>query len=300
MQENLKLAWPNTLNCKKKEVNKFPYPKNIAVIKDIIKRSNELKDQVIVLKIPSEIINHEELFTSFAEAIQLIEMCGAKIYIIHEHIDLKKSSLSSIFSKNLIKEINKMELSSSIMVEILSNYINKLIVTKLSSVGCYAIGLSGKDANLIQARKSKLSHRRTENQDVIDIGFISEPIIINPEILLNFEDHNIIPVISPVANDDQAYTHLLNADTTAAAISSALGADHLILTYEAPKTFELEIKLQDIDTLKLMLADNNNFVKRELIDIAISALENNTGCVHFINSKIPNSVLFTVLGTSYK
>ena len=56
-------------------------------------------------------------------------------------------------------------------MEILSSYVNKLIVTKLSSIGCYAVGISGKDANLLQAKKSKLSHRKIVNHDVINIGF---------------------------------------------------------------------------------------------------------------------------------
>lgn len=77
-------------------------------------------------------------------------------------------------------------------MDILSSYVNKLIVTKLSNEGCYEVGILGKDTNLLQAKKSKLSHRRVANRDVIDIGFVSEPIIVNPEILLNFEDSNIL------------------------------------------------------------------------------------------------------------
>ncbi|GAA5251834.1 hypothetical protein KNCP2_01220 [Candidatus Rickettsia kedanie] len=59
-------------------------------------------------------------------------------------------------------------------MEILSSYVNKLIVTKLSSIGCYAVGISGKDANLLQAKKSKLSHRKIVNHDVINIGFFKQ------------------------------------------------------------------------------------------------------------------------------
>ena len=113
-------------------------------------------------------------------------------------------------------------------MEILSSYVNKLIVTKLSNIGCYAVGILGKDANLLQAKKSKLSHRKIVNHDVINIGFLSEPIMINPEILLNFEDNNIIPVIAPFASDDQEKTHLLNVNLTVATIASALSAEHLI------------------------------------------------------------------------
>ncbi|WP_253308098.1 MULTISPECIES: acetylglutamate kinase [unclassified Rickettsia] len=300
MQENLKLVWQNASNRKKKETENIPSLKNIITIKDIIRRGNEIKDQVIVVKLSSTIINNNELLTAFAESIQLLEMCGAKISIIHDHIDLENSPLKTLVEDNLNDRIGAMAHNNPIIMEmILSGYVNKLIVSKLCSVGCYAIGISGKDTNLLQAKKSKLSHRRTTNQDVIDIGFISEPIMINPEILLNFEDNNIIPVISPIANDEQENTHLLNADLTTAVISSALSADHLILPYESSKSLAPDIKAQDVNVFKSMLNDNNNFIKAELIEIAVNAIENNIGCVHFISNTTPNSVLLTMF-TKYK
>ncbi|MCC8368834.1 MAG: acetylglutamate kinase [Rickettsia endosymbiont of Oxypoda opaca] len=300
MQENLKLVWQNASNRKKKETENIPSLKNIITIKDIIRRSNEIKDQVIVVKLSATIINNNELLTAFAESIQLLEMCGAKISIVHDHIDLENSPLKTLAEDNLNDRIGAIAHNNPIIMEmILSGYVNKLIVSKLCSVGCYAIGISGKDTNLLQAKKSKLSHRRTTNQDVIDIGFISEPIMINPEILLNFEDNNIIPVISPIANDEQENTHLLNADLTTAVISAALGADHLILPYESSKSLAPDIKAQDVNVFKAMLNDNNNFIKAELIEIAVNAIENNIGCVHFVSDTAPNSVLLTMF-TKYK
>lgn len=300
MQENLKLVWQNASNRKKKEIENIPSLKNIITIKDIIRRSNEIKDQVIVVKLSATIINNNELLTAFAESIQLLEMCGAKISIVHDHIDLENSPLKTLAEDNLNDRIGAIAHNNPIIMEmILSGYVNKLIVSKLCSVGCYAIGISGKDTNLLQAKKSKLSHRRTTNQDVIDIGFISEPIMINPEILLNFEDNNIIPVISPIANDEQENTHLLNADLTTAVISAALGADHLILPYESSKSLAPDIKAQDVNVFKAMLNDNNNFIKAELIEIAVNAIENNIGCVHFVSDTVPNSVLLTMF-TKYK
>ncbi|MFY9589814.1 acetylglutamate kinase [Rickettsia endosymbiont of Halotydeus destructor] len=295
MQEKLSLVWQNASNCKKKEIENIPSLKNIITIKEIIRNSNKIKDQIIVLKLPAVIINDAGLFSAFIESVQLLEMCGAKISIVHDHFDLENSPLKSLIDDNLNDKISTIAHNNPIITEmILSGYVNKLIVSKLCSAGCYAIGISGKDANLLQAKKSKLSHRRAANHDVIDIGFVSEPIIINPEILLNFEDNNIIPVISPIANDDQENTHLLDADMTSAVISSALSADHLIFPHELPNSLALDTKIQDINILKSMLNDNNNIIKRELIEAAINAIENNIGCVHFVNSTTPNSVLLTM------
>lgn len=301
MQENLKLVWQNASNLKSKEIDNISELGDITIIRDIITCSNELRNQAIVLKLPINIIINEKLFASFIESIKLLEMCGAKIYIIHDHIDLGNISLISQLDKNFSKNFNKVSENSSvdnpIMMEILSSYINKLIVTKLNNKGCYAVGISGKDANLLQARKSKLLHRRVANRDVIDIGFVSEPIIVNPEILLNFEDSNIIPVITPFANDDQEKTHLLNVNLTAATIAVTLGAEHLIFPYEMSqifREFQYNMKIQNANLLKSMLNDSNHYLEEELIKIAIKVIESVGNNVHFVNSKIPNSILLTM------
>ena len=92
MQENLKLVLQNASNLKNKEIEDISELNSVTIIKDIIS-SNDLKNQVIVLKLPVTIIINEKLFTSFIESIRLLEMCGAKIYIIHDHIDLGNLSL---------------------------------------------------------------------------------------------------------------------------------------------------------------------------------------------------------------
>ncbi len=121
--------------------------------------------------------------------------------------------------------------------------------------------------------------------------------MINPEILLNFEENNIIPVIAPFASDNQEKTHLLNVNLTVATIAFVLSAEHLILPYEilqVSEIFPYNIKIQDINLLKSMLDDSNNFIEEELIKRAVDALENNNGYVHFVNSEVPNSILSTM------
>ena len=230
MQKNCNLVWQNALNYKEKEDNGFPHIKDTALIKDIIRRSSEIRDQVMVFKLPSLIIGDDKLLTSFAEIIQLLDSCGIKIFIVHDHTDLVNDTLKLFGCDEKFIDIIKVAdyKSSQIMEMVLSGYINKRIVSKLCSLGCYAIGISCKDANLIQAKKSKLLHRRDANKEVIDIGFISEPVIVNPEILINFEDSNIIPVIAPVASDEKGNTHLLDVNMTASIIASSLNAEHLV------------------------------------------------------------------------
>lgn len=299
MPKNYNLVWQNASNDKQ-EANKGLIPPksldlNIPLIKDIIRQSSVIKDQVLIIKLPAGIIENDELLTNFADIINLLDNCGVKIFIVHDHTHLVNDTLKLFgFDEKLINNIKVADYKSSQIIEmVLSGYINKRIVSKLCSVGCYAIGISCKDANLIQAKKLKLSHRRATNHDVIDIGFISEPVMINPEILMNFEENNIIPVISPVASDENGNTHLLDVNLTASLISSCLVADHLILFYEEPG-FVQDFKVEDTNVLKEMLEVINEPTVIGLIEAAYTALQNNTHCVHFVNAKSPDSMLLSM------
>lgn len=131
MQENLKLVWQNASNLKSKEIDNISELGDITIIRDIITCSNELRNQAIVLKLPINIIINEKLFASFIESIKLLEMCGAKIYIVHDHIDLGNLSLISQLDKSFSKKFNKVRENSSIdnpiIMEILSSYVKNLL-----------------------------------------------------------------------------------------------------------------------------------------------------------------------------
>ncbi|XVN42882.1 MAG: acetylglutamate kinase [Candidatus Rickettsia vulgarisii] len=297
MQKSCNLVWQNASNYKEKENKGFTRIRNTVLIKDIIRRSSEIRDQVLVFKLPSLIIDNDELLSGFAEIVHLLDSCGAKIFIVHDHTNLVNNTLKLFGCDE--KFINNIQVadhkSSQIMEMVLSGYINKRIVSKLCNLGCYAIGLSCKDANLIQARKSKLSHRRASDQDVIDLGFISEPIIINPEILVHFEDNNIIPVISPVASDENGNTHLLDVNLTTSVISSSLDADHLVLLYqESEFSWTKSLRVRDIDMLREMLNDNNESKIISLLEAAVNAIQGSTDSVHFINATNPDSILLSM------
>ena len=118
--------------------------------------------------------------------------------------------------------------------------------------------------------------------------------MINPEILLNFEENDIIPVISPVASDEKENTHLLDVNLTASMISAALDADHLVLLGDKSPLCEKNLKIRDIYTLREMLRNDEYPKETGLIEAAISALENSTDCVHFIDGSSPDAILLSM------
>ena len=263
-----------------------------SLIKNIITRASEIRDQVLVIKLAPVVIQCDELLANFIDNIRMLNICGAKIIIVHDYTNLVADTLKLFGLDDQF--INNLQISNyqrdQIIEMVLSGHINKLIASKLCDHGCSAIGISGKDGNLMQAKKSKLFYKRASEQDIIDIDFISEPIMINTEILLNFEDINIIPVISPIANDENGRTHLLDANLTASMIASSLGADHLILPKDDGLLGNQNLIIQEAQILKQILQVNNNNVCT-LLKSAIYALENNTNHVHLIDVSIHDAVL---------
>lgn len=266
------------------------------LIKNILINSSEIKGQVVVIKLPSSIIEDDNLLSNFTENIKLISTCGAKVFIVHDHTNLVQDTLNLLgFDQKLINNLTVVDHKSAQIIEmVLSGYINKLIVSRLCNTGCIAVGISGKDGNLIHAKRSKSLHK-VMGSKVIDIGFISTPIIVNPEIILSFEESNIIPVISPIASDINGNTHLLDVNATASVVSSALDADHLVFLGDGKMFGESYWKVSDIQTLqKLKSSVDNNDKVMSIIDASIASIENSANLIHFVNAQTPDSILLSI------
>jgi acetylglutamate kinase len=294
-QKNFNIVWQNTLANKSKNKEDAFSISATNLVKNIIMRSSEVKNETIVVTLPTSIIQNHDLLTNFLENIYLMSECGAKIFIIHDYTDLVNDTMQLFgYEEKIIDNSKVADHKSAQLIEmVLSGYVNKLIVSKLCNLGCYAIGISGKDANLIQAEKGKRLHRVSTNKDVISTGFSSsKPITINPEILLHFEDSSIIPVISPIASDENGHTHLLDINLTASIIASALDSDHIIFPcddYSSSKG----LKTRDINVIKNVLNSVNCSQRSTLIEAASNVIEN-SAYIHLVNAKLPDSVLLSV------
>lgn len=296
MQKSCSLVSASILN--KQEKTSLLSTNSTNLIKSIMRRSSEIRDQVITIKLPSAIIASDELLTNFAENVQLLSVCGAKIFIVHDYVGLVEEALRVFgLDEEFVSSIKLSDCRSTQIIEmVLSGYINKLIVSKLCKAGCCAIGISGKDGNLIRAKKPKLAYTKPLDDNIIDLGCISQPVMVNPEILLNFEESEIIPVISPIASDENDRTHLLDVNLTAALIASSLEADHLIIPCEELISVEANLKITDPKLLVALLkANNRSLLASSLIEAAISAVNNHTDCVHFVKALAADSILLSIL-----
>eukprot|EP00899_Mesostigma_viride_P016906 jgi/Mesvir1/25216/Mv20284-RA.1 len=181
----------------------------------------------VVIRLSSVIIENKILLSNFAENLEILVDNGLNLIVIHEYGNLltKQLKLLGIDDKKYSPHFGDDKLSG-LFEMVISGHINKRIVSKLCSLGVMAIGLSGKDGNLLVAKKS--------NHIAINDSWLyaSEPLLVNPEILLAIEDTKIVPIISPVACTDKGKTAILDTDITSAMAATAVNANKLIIMCE--------------------------------------------------------------------
>jgi len=196
--------------------------------------------------------------------------------------------------------------SVEIVEMVLSGAINKQIVQEIQDAGGIAIGLSGKDGDLIEARKLRRTKKDPDSniEKILDLGFVGEPAKINPEILLALEESNIIPVIAPIGIDENGDTYNINADTAAGAIAAALCASKLLMLTDVPGVLDANNKLISkipLAKAKAMIADGTitgGMIPK--VETCMEAVENNVEAAHILDGRVPHVVLleiFTEHGT---
>ena len=183
---------------------------------------------------------------------------------------------------------------------VLSGQVNKAIVNNINRNGGTSIGLSGKDGSLIEARKlrkrTKVAHSNVEQ--IIDLGFVGEPNIINPDILLTLEESNIIPVVASIGVGSYGETYNINADSVAGALAVALSATKLILLTDVDGILNAEgVLINKTSVIEMKNLIRNNVIRGGMIpkvETAINTIENNGGTVHILNGTIPHVLLMEI------
>ena len=179
-----------------------------------------------VIKFGGHAMVDPELSRVFAEDIALLRQVGILPIVVHGggpqiSTMLKRLGIESRF-------IDGLRVTDAATVEvvemILTGSINKQIVAAINAEGGRAIGLSGKDDNLLLAKPAEM----VKDGQRVDLGFVGEPDKVNPRIIEYLEDAGIVPVIAPVGFGPDGKTYNINADTAAGAIAGAVGAARLL------------------------------------------------------------------------
>jgi acetylglutamate kinase len=189
--------------------------------------------RTFVIKYGGHAMGDEALAESFARDVTLLRQVGIKPVVVHGGGPQISEMLDRLrIQSSYVDGLRVTDRETVAVVEmVLSGSINKQIVSAINAVGGSAIGLSGKDGNLIQARRLRRTKRDPDSniEKILDLGFVGEPTEINTEILRPLQDAEVIPVIAPIGLGADGNTYNINADTAAGAIAAALGAARLFL-----------------------------------------------------------------------
>jgi len=215
--------------------------------------------ETFVIKYGGHAMGDDELARQFAQDVVLLKQVGINPVIVHgggPQIGsmLKRLGVQSEFIDGLrVTDAATVEIAEMV----LSGSINKSIVADLNDAGGRAIGLSGKDSDMVRARKVSRTKRDPDSniEQVVDLGFVGEPCHVDPTFLQSSMAAGIIPVIAPIAMGDDGKTYNINADTMAGAIAGALKARRFFLltdvagVLDKEKNLLTELGSADIDRL---------------------------------------------------
>ncbi len=252
-------------------------------------------------------IGSEEL-SNFARDLILMKYVGIRPVVVHggglqiaEH--LEKQGLKSTFIAGLrVTDKKTMEIAEMVLV----GKINQQIINSINQHGGKAVGLSGKEGQIIRAKKIDIKKLAKDNGIKIprnaDLGMVGEVENINPELLRTLEDSGYIPVIAPIGVDGDGNTYNINADHVASKIAGALDATKLILLTNVPGILDEKKKL--ISSISESTA--KKLIKKEIISqgmipkvmCAFEALHEGVDKVHIIDGTIERAVILEIFTDS--
>ena len=203
------------------------------VLSEALPYMRRYSGETFVIKFGGNAMGNAELARLFARDVVLLRQVGINPVVVHGGGPQIGSMLERLKIKSQF--VDGLRITDKETVEVvemvLSGTINKQIVSAINEVGGFAVGLSGKDGNLIRAEKLRRTRRDPDSniERILDLGLVGEPTRVNPHILDYFDETDITPVIAPIGAGPNGETLNINADTAAGAIASAVTARRLLM-----------------------------------------------------------------------
>jgi len=255
--------------------------------------------KTIVVKYGGHAMGDSAIGTMFAEDIVLLKQVGMNPIVVHGG----GPQIGQMLERLRIKSefIDGLRVTDAATVEIvemvLSGSINKELVTAINKAGGHAVGLSGKDADLIRARKLERTRRDPDSniEKVLDLGFVGEPTVVNDRVLEVFRNSDIIPVIAPIGVGEGGETYNINADTVAGAVAAAVKAKRFLLLTDVAGVLDRDKKLVPqltIEEAEALIRDGT--ISGGMIPKVATCLEAVIGGVEaavIIDGRVPHAIL---------
>ncbi|HLK87371.1 MAG TPA: acetylglutamate kinase [Candidatus Binataceae bacterium] len=276
-------------------------PNTIAsVLVEALPYIQRFRGKTFVIKYGGHAMETSELRESFAQDIVLLRAVGMNPVVVHgggPQINqlIERLGLKSSFVRGMrVTDEPTME-----AVEMVLQRLNKEIVALISRHGCRAVGLSGKDADLIVARKLELTLTDEAGAAAkVDIGLVGEVAEVNPQILRTLEAAGFVPVIAPVGHGRDGLTYNINADVAAGDLAAALGAEKLVLLTDVTGVKGRDGQLVptlSVPTAQKMIAEgaiSDGMIPK--VECCIAALKAGVSKTHVIDGRIRHALLLEI------
>jgi acetylglutamate kinase len=269
------------------------------VLSEALPYMQRYDEETIVIKYGGHAMGDEAVARSFARDIVLLEQTAINPVVVHgggPQIEamLKRAGVQSQFAAGLrITDAQTLE----IVEMVLAGSINKQIVGFINAAGGKAIGLCGKDGNMVIAKKAtrKVVDPGSNIEKVVDLGFVGEPDKVDTTVLDTVLGRDLIPVLAPVAAAVDGGSFNVNADTFAGAIAGALKAKRFLLLTDVPgvldksKNLIREMSAADVRSLIADGTISGGMIPK--VETCLYALERGVEGVVILDGKVPHAVL---------
>ena len=249
-----------------------------------------------VIKYGGHAMVDAELSKVFAQDIVLLQQVGINPIIVHgggpqigkmlDRLQLKSEFIDGLRVTD--------EATMEVVEMVLAGSINKQIVSAINAEGGRAVGLSGKDAGLMLARKELMVKDGKE----IDLGLVGEPEKVTPDVLDAFEQKNMIPVVAPIGFGANGETFNVNADTAAGAIAAASGAVRLLLLTDVPGVLDKEKQLiPELTTDQVRTLTKDGTISGGMIpklETCVDAVNGGVDAAVILDGRVPHALLLEI------
>lgn len=287
---------------KKPLTNPAAWLRVARTISEALPYMRQFTGKTFVIKYGGHAMGDDELARKFAEDIVLLKQIGINPIVVHgggpqigkmlERLKIQSSFVDGLRVTD--------EATVEIVEMVLSGMINKEIVSAINAAGGMAVGISGKDGKLIQAKKLERTKKDPDSniEKVLDLGFVGDPEIVRPKILEDFAGDGLIPVVAPIGVDANGQTYNINADTAAGAIAGAMQASKLLFLTDVPGVLSPEKELFSELTCEdaQSLIDNGTVTGGMIpkVETCLYALKHGAEAVHILDGRIPHVLLLEI------
>ena len=259
-------------------------------------------NKTIVIKYGGHAMIDEDLKDKFARDVVMMKYIGMHPVVVHGGGPQIGSLLKKLGKESRFVQGMRVtdEETMNIVEMVLVGMVNKEIVGLINRHGGKAVGLSGKDGNLIEAEKYYLNDEKAKNtpSEIIDIGLVGKVKAVNAELIASLGQNNFIPVIAPTGMGEKGETYNINADIVAGEVAAALKAEKLLLLTDVPGVLDSGKNL--INTMTKQ--DAQNLIDQGTVEggmfpkvkCCLKALKGGVRKAHIIDGRLKHAILLEV------